>query len=137
MNKTNPNDARELAELIRVGWYREIRVKSDDSQVVRAVLVARARLVSMRRGLENQVRSLLKEVSPLIPRAIGAQFRSHALRLVDSKHVLHSIIEGLLAVRAHVEQQQAVPGKCVRNETKAHETTRRLMSLPGVGKAAT
>ena len=36
MNKSDPNDARGLAELIRVGWYREVRVKSDDSQATRS-----------------------------------------------------------------------------------------------------
>ena len=76
MNKSDPNDARGLAELIRVGWYREVRVKSDDSQAVRSLLVARARLVSIRRDLENQVRSLLKEIGLLFPRAIGGQFRT-------------------------------------------------------------
>jgi transposase len=62
MNKSDPNDARGPAELIRVGWFREVRVKSDDSQAVRSLLVARSRLVSIRRDLENQVRSLLKEI---------------------------------------------------------------------------
>src|SRR6202165_6360665 len=45
MNKSDQNDARCLAELVRVGWYREVRVKSEASQVLRSVLVARARLV--------------------------------------------------------------------------------------------
>ena len=30
MNKSEPNDARGLAELIRVGGYREVWVKSDE-----------------------------------------------------------------------------------------------------------
>ena len=38
LNKSDPNEARGLAELIRVGWYREVRVKSDASQVVRSLL---------------------------------------------------------------------------------------------------
>src|SRR3954452_24844905 len=45
LNKSDPNDARGLAELIRVGWYREVRVKSETGQIVRSLLVARARLV--------------------------------------------------------------------------------------------
>src|SRR6478609_3739148 len=61
MNKSDPNDARGLAELVRVGWYREVKVKSEESQKIRAILVARSRLVSMRRDIENQVRSLIKE----------------------------------------------------------------------------
>ena len=75
INKSDPNDARGLAELMRMGWYREVRVKSAESQVVRSLLVARARLVGIRRDLENQVRSLLKENGQLFPRAIGRQFR--------------------------------------------------------------
>src|SRR3954453_12111698 len=80
LNKSDPNDARGLAELIRVGWYREVRVKSDTGQIVRSLLVARSRLVSIRRDLENQVRSLLKEIGLLFPRAIGGQFRDHVRR---------------------------------------------------------
>ena len=57
----NAHDARGLAELIRVGWYREVQVKSERSQAVRAVLVARSRLVIIRRDLENQIRSMIKE----------------------------------------------------------------------------
>ena len=40
MNKSDENDARGLAELIRVGWYREVKVKSEESQQIRATLVA-------------------------------------------------------------------------------------------------
>ena len=32
MNKSDQNDARGLAELLRVGWYREVKVKSEESQ---------------------------------------------------------------------------------------------------------
>lgn len=133
MNKSDPNDARGLAELIRVGWYRAVRVKSDESQAVRSLLVARSRLVSIRRDLENQVRSLLKEVGLLFRRAIGRQFRTRVLDLIDEKHVLRSIVEGLLAVHEKVEEQQTVLDRRVRKEAKADSTTRRLMSVPGVG----
>ena len=133
MNKSDPNDARGLAELVRVGWYREARVKSNDSQAIRAVLVARARLVSIRRDLENQVRSLLKESGLLFPRAIGGRFRTLVRQLIDDGHVLRSVIDGLLAVHEEVEAQQAVLDKRVRAAAKADETTRRLMSVPGVG----
>jgi transposase len=60
MNKSDQNDARGLAELVRVGWYREIKVKSEDNQKIHAILVARFRLVAIRRDIENQVRSLIK-----------------------------------------------------------------------------
>ncbi len=31
MNKSDENDARGLAELVRVGWYREVKVKRAES----------------------------------------------------------------------------------------------------------
>ena len=133
MNKSDPNDARGLAELVRVGWYREVKVKSNDSQAIRAVLVARARLVGIRRNLENQVRSLLKEVGLTFPRAIGRQFRTRVRQLIDEGHILRSVIDGLLSVHEEVEVQQAVLDKRVRAAATADETTRRLMTVPGVG----
>lgn len=32
MNKSDENNARGLAELVRVGWYREVKLKSTESQ---------------------------------------------------------------------------------------------------------
>jgi transposase len=132
INKSDPNDARGLAELMRMGWYREVRVKSVQSQLVRSLLVARARLVAIRRDLENQVRSLLKENGQLFPRAIGRQFRDRVLGLVES-HPLRPVIESLLTVHGHVSEQQAVFDTRVRTLAKADQTTRRLMTVPGVG----
>lgn len=73
---------------MRVGWYREVKIKSEESQKVRAILVARFRLVSMRRDIENQVRSLIKECGLLFPRAIGQQFRNQVGLLLGEGHQL-------------------------------------------------
>ena len=43
MNKSDQNDALGLAEPVRVGWYREVKIKSEESQKIRAILVARSR----------------------------------------------------------------------------------------------
>ena len=67
------------------------------------------------------------------PRAIGGRFRTHVLGLIEAGHVLRPIVEGLLAVHEQVETQQATLDKRVRAEARADETTRRLMSVPGVG----
>ena len=42
MNKSDENDARGLAELVRIGWYREVAVKSEARQQVRSLLIARS-----------------------------------------------------------------------------------------------
>jgi transposase len=96
-------------------------------------LVARARLVGIRRDLENQIRSMLKEIGLLFPRAIGSPFRTHVLRLLDDGHPLRPIIDGLLVVYAQIEQQQITLDNRIRWLAKADETTRRRMTVPGVG----
>ncbi len=57
-------------------------VKSEESQKIRAILVARSRLVAMRRDIENHVRSMIKEYGCCSRRAIGLQFRNHVSRAV-------------------------------------------------------
>jgi transposase len=106
MNKSDQNDARGLAELVRVGWYREVKVKSEESQRVRAILVARSRLVSIRRDIENQVRSLIKEYGVLFPRAIALPFRKRVIELLGENHPLGAVIEPLLVIHEQVCQQQ-------------------------------
>ena len=60
LNKTDRNDARGLAQIVRTGWYREVAVKSVDSHLVRSLLTTRAQLVRMRVDLANQIRGVLK-----------------------------------------------------------------------------
>src|SRR4051812_16995901 len=60
LNKSDRNDARGLAQIVRTGWYREVAVKSVDSHLVRSLLITRAQLVRMRVDLANQIRGVLK-----------------------------------------------------------------------------
>jgi transposase len=106
MNKSDQNDAKGLAELVRVGWYREVKVKSEESQKVRSILVARSRLVGIRRDIENQVRSMIKEYGLLFRRAIGLQFRKRVTEVVAEDHHLRAVIDPLLSVHEHVCRQQ-------------------------------
>ncbi len=53
VNKTDANDARGIAQVVRSGWYRAVGVKSLQSCRVRALLSARSQLVSMRTSLSN------------------------------------------------------------------------------------
>ncbi len=61
VNKTDRNDARGPAEVAWMGWYREANVKSTESRYTHSLLAARAKLVDLRRDVENQMmRGLLK-----------------------------------------------------------------------------
>lgn len=133
MNKSDENDARGLAELVRIGWYREVAVKSAASQQVRCLLVARSRLVAVRRDLENQMRSMLKECGLIFPRAIAGQLQRRAIELTGESHVLWCVLQPLLSVYAHVCSELGGLDQRVRHLAREDETTRRLMSVPGIG----
>jgi transposase len=133
MNKSDKNDARGLADLVRLGWFREVTVKSEQSQQVRSMLIARSRLVSIRRDLENQMRSLLKEYGLLFSRAIGSQFRQKVHELVTEEHQIRPVLGPLLVIHDQVCLQQTKLDNEVRRLAKADEATTRLMSVPGVG----
>ena len=133
MNKSDENDAQGLAELVRVRWYREVKVKSAESQATRSLLVARSRLVAIRRDLENQIRSMLKEYGLQFSRSIGAQFRRKVLELVVEGHPLRSVIGALLSVHEQACEEQEKLDRQVRRLARDDCTTRRLMTVPGVG----
>jgi hypothetical protein len=59
-NKTDRNDARGIAQILRTGWYREVYVKSLESHYTRTLLASRKALLSKCVDLENEVRGLLK-----------------------------------------------------------------------------
>ena len=96
MNKSDRNDARGLAEMARMGWYREAKVKSIESRHGRATLAARAKLVDLRRDLENQMRGLLKSLGIVLGKA-GA--RTLPAKILDAlRQAPHGrpLIESLL-----------------------------------------
>ena len=137
MNKTDRGDARGIAELMRTGWFREVAPRSEESQAMRALMVARSRLVRMRADAQNQIRGLLKERGIRMPRAVGAMFRRRVRevmegRLAEGDH-LHVLIDTFLRLHERICVEQDGIERRIRHEAAADETTRRLMTIPGVG----
>jgi len=59
-NKTDRNDARGIAHLVRLGWFRVVHVKSEEAQQIRMLLVNRNLLLCKLQDIENSVRGSLK-----------------------------------------------------------------------------
>lgn len=133
MNKSDENDARGLAELIRVGWFKEVRIKSKDSQAVRTLLAARSRLVMVRKDIQNHVRSMLAEIGLRFPRAVGRAFTSRIRDLTEDIPALRSVTDHLLAVYDNVVAEEAKLDRKLRELARSDETVRRFMTVPGIG----
>src|SRR5258708_35142778 len=58
--KTDRKDARGIAQLMRLGWFRPVHCKSLPAQETRAVLTARRLLQSKLHDVEMSLRGLLR-----------------------------------------------------------------------------
>ena len=79
-HKTDRNDARGLAHLARTGFFKPVHVKSLQAHAVRALVIARKKLVGQRATLENQIRGLAVVFGIRLPRALSPAFIDQALR---------------------------------------------------------
>ncbi|MEH2515671.1 transposase [Bradyrhizobium sp. AZCC 1610] len=59
-NKTDRNDARGIAQMMRLGWYRAVHVKNIDMQKMRTLLTSRKLLKRKLIDLENHIRGALR-----------------------------------------------------------------------------
>ena len=60
INKTDRNDARGIAQMMRVGLYRPVHVKTLRSQKLRMLLTHRKLLQSKAIAIENDLRGTLR-----------------------------------------------------------------------------
>jgi transposase len=132
-NKTDVNDADGLAHLAEVGFYREVRVKSFDSMLVRTLVGARHQMVKMTVGMSNQIRGVMKTFGLIVPKGSGRVMEGHVRDLLKANAGLAQIIlpmlEAWLALRARVAQLS----KQLVASGRASEPCRLLMTIPGVG----
>lgn len=133
INKTDANDAYGIAQIVRVGWYKEVTVKSMDTHAVRALLTARAQLVGQLTQLKNTIRGLMKTFGLIVPSGSGRQFERRVREAIDGHPVLTVVIAPLLAtsdtVRVQITHLESAVGKRARTDP----VVRRLMTAPGVG----
>ena len=70
-NKTDKNDARGIAQLLRSGWYSRVHVKSLESHQIRALLSSRKAVLNKCIDLENEIRGLFKVFGIKLPPRLG------------------------------------------------------------------
>jgi transposase len=77
--KTDRKDARGIAQLMRLGWFRPVHCKSAPAQETRALLTARKLLQTKRLDVEMGLRGVLRgfglKVGPTTARSFAARIR--------------------------------------------------------------
>src|SRR5450631_1314612 len=98
--KSDRNDARGIAQLMRLGWFRPVHCKSVDAQEVRAVLTARKLVQSKLLDVENSLRGILRGFGLKVGKTTPRSFAGRIQELVEGHPHLEAIGEALLSVRS-------------------------------------
>jgi transposase len=133
INKTDANDAEGLAHLVRSGWYCEVRVKSREALLVKALVSARGQLLEMTTSLSNQIRGIMKTFGLVVPKGSGGVFERNVRGLLMGADALTAIVTPLLQVWQTARVQAAQLDRRLVAATRGSATCRRLMTMPGIG----
>jgi transposase len=135
-NKTDRHDARGLAQIVRTGWFKEVRIKSHGAYVIRALLAARDTLVGIRVKLENEVRGLLKTFGILFGKRVGGFMRRAEEIIAEELDVapeLRPVFEALVAARRAILERIRALDAQLRAAARQSRVVHLFMTVPGVG----
>lgn len=133
INKNDRNDARGIAQMMRVNLFRPVHVKTIDSQRQRALLTARSLLQDKALAIENDIRGLLRNFGLRVGVVGGGRFEERVRELVAGMDGLPEIIGALLESRRTLREQVAILHRMLLSAARADDVCRRLMTIPGVG----
>jgi transposase len=131
--KSDRNDARKIAQLIRLGWFRPVHCKSITAQEIRAMLTARKLVQSKLQDLENSLRGILRGFGLKVGKTTRTNFAGRIEELVKGHPDLQTVGEALLRVRAVLLAEFNGFEKRVRAISRLHQKAKLLMSTPAVG----
>jgi len=131
--KTDRNDARAIAQAMRVGWFTAVHVKTAESQELRLLLTNRKTLQTSRVRLENEIRGTLKAFGLKVGHVSTVAFEVRVIELTGDRPRLQAMVRPMLAARQALRVQFDALHVMVLKAVRAHAACRRLLTVPGVG----
>ena len=133
INKTDRNDARGIAQIMRVGLYRPVHVKTLRSQKLRVLLTHRQLLQSKAIAIESDLRGTLRNFGLKVGMVGKVKFEARVKELVENQSDLAELVEPLLIVQRALREQIVILHRRLLAILRDNEVCRRLMTTPGVG----
>jgi transposase len=131
--KTDRKDARGIAELMRLGWFRPVHCKSMEAQETRALLTARKLVQKELLEVESSLRGILRGFGLKVGKTTPVRFEGRIKELVAGHPSLEVIAQALLSVRTALRREFNGLEKRLRAMARCDTRARLLMSTPGVG----
>lgn len=133
INKTDRNDARGIAQAVRVDLFRPVHVKTQASRKRRALLSGRRLLGDQIRQVENHFRGMFKAFGLKVGTVSRKGFEGRVAELVKDVPDLQRLVTCLLEVRRVLLTRFEVLDRAVTEIVGSDPICRRLMTVPGVG----
>lgn len=133
LNKSDRNDARGIAQMMRVGLFKPVHVKTIAAQEQRMLLTSRKLVQRKLMDIECDMRGTLRNFGLKVGVVNSAGYEARIRELVSGFPRLASIVEPLLTVRRVMRQQLAALHKMLLDTVRDDPVCRRFMTAPGVG----
>jgi transposase len=131
--KTDRNDARGMAQMIRMGWFRPVHAKTVPAQEIRALLAARKQLQARLNDIELGLRGILRGFGLKLGDVARGRFEARVRELVAGQAMLEGLAEPMLRARAALRAEFAALHRQVLRIVRVDADCRRMMTVPGVG----
>ena len=136
-NKTDKNDAKGIAHVLRTGWFSPVHMKSREAHGLRALLSTRKALLKKTMDLANETRGLLKIFGIRLPKTVShGSFDGIVRPMIEMDDVLAHALVPLLDARVALYQHYRELDRRVKRAASHDEVCLRLMTVPGVGPIA-
>jgi len=133
LNKTDRNDARGIAQMMRVGLYKPVHVKTDRSQRLKVLLTARKLLKSKLLDIEADLRGVLKNFGYKLGKVGPRNFEDRVRELASFDSFVAEVVEPVLTARRVLREQYDRLHHMLVVVARADPVCQRLMTMPGVG----
>ena len=133
INKIDRTDALGIEQMMRVGLYKAVHVKTPASQRRRVLLTIRKLLQRKVQDLENELRGILKTLGLKVGVVGKSRFEARVRELVAGDAILEAIVVPVLTARAALRTQYDALHRMVLALARRDPICRRLMTAPGVG----
>lgn len=131
--KTDRKDARGIAQLLRMGWYRPVHAKSAPCKDTRALLAGRKLLQGKLLDVELSIRGILRGYGLKVGEVSRGRFEARIRELTAGHAILETVIGAMLAARMALWNEFTRLHREMLKIARADRVCRRLMSAPGVG----
>ena len=118
-------------------FFRPVHVKTVPSQEVRALLAARQLLQRKLHDVELGIRGLLRGLGLKVGQVSKGRYEARIRELATGHSVLEPVTTAMLQARASLRAEYGKLHQLLLRIVREDTVSRRFMTVPGVGEAAT